>query len=1276
MALLEQENFNGETGPVLIENRLTSLNGNSWGKINAWQIDVNDLLANKATSESTTSGNKFPYAEIVLDPGTTDYIWEGQCRANNNTHTSTACAVTARIVSQGVGISAALFGGANGARGVALYKGVTKQGTDYLVDWANDTEYGIRLIVRDSATINEIDCEVWVDEGSGYVKRITQTITDSTIYGNNGRVGIRAVLNGTSNCGWDDLELNDFKIALSGTSTSSGAVSLQKEIAKALSGVSSNAGALTLDVQTLIRKTLTGLSTNAGVLVRTVSKQISLSGSSSNVGALSRKIVKQLIGASSSSGTVATSVVFDAKWSIEHLEASTSHGFPAVYVEVSNQTQPTGAFPTGTVYERKLLEIPRLQEVQLDSRFGVSGFQRVTLQVDNSGGALNSVDIQDAFVRMFFVDADGNIYKEFKGKVVDWTLSHTATINVEDIDALAFTEELPKRTLNDLVEAEKAADGTFANVVVADDLGKPIPIIFGRNVKVPLLYVKADETNREYDYIIGEGVGLNSNNFQEVFTAYRNEQALDSIEGTMAAATSTTLTLETADERPDSWYKYWWAEMLTGNAAGQITDVTAYDSATNKLTVTAWGVTPTSGTYRLREWRFYGGSQVSPYAGYSFIRFKKRLGTVGRTDNLYADVNGFQDEVNRARAVESILSNASWGLGLTVDSASFTTAASAMTAISGLTCEGAILSQTTAIDIFTKLLSFRDMVLSKDDSIKISVDAAKTSTFNFGLGDETGYSNILNASPAINYVHPDQKVKDLKVRYRKNYKENDTYLHEFTRSSSANGVDDTLDLPFVYDHTTADNALDYKRKRLATAIKNLSLDIGQDGGNAKRGDLVTVDIPSLGVSSDWEVVGSNVTPAGSNSLSLVPYSATPYAYTSFTSEGGTLPVDESFDITPDYSTTLPDPVSSVIVTAGFTTQPNSKVGFMDVSWTPPNDGNYSGAEVLIKVNGEPASSYITVGTGFENFRVNTVEIGESYDVLVTSLNITGELKGIGTEDLNTLIPGDTTNPNAPTGLSFVGSMLGELTWEFTASTSTDVQKYEYQIDDASSFSTPVFSGEVVDLQIKYSGDLSGGLASGVTRWARVRTVDKSGNTSAWTTGVSGVTAGVNSGDIGNDQINSQHYANLSIDSAHIGDAQITEAKIANLAVTEAKIQNAAIKTAKIDDLQVVNLKIGDSSIDEDKRITVFSDTFDTGGTFTLNANTKSTFSNTEVHNLGEKTITVTQMSFNTAFTNGTVDTVYIETNSTTQTKVQFEICNTGNIGTLNNVTAGGEVYYW
>ncbi|HVY54747.1 MAG TPA: hypothetical protein VHC46_03230, partial [Thermodesulfobacteriota bacterium] len=216
---------------------------------------------------------------------------------------------------------------------------------------------------------------------------------------------------------------------------------------------------------------------------------------------------------------------------------------------MDNTTLPGGAFPEGSYYERRLLEVPRLDEAELDSRFGISGFQRVTLTVDNSDGLLSGLNVQDSYVRMFFVDAEGEVYREFKGKVTEWTLSHRCVLSAEDVDAIAITQDLPRRTVNTLVEAEKTADANFEDVVVANDLGNPITVVFGRAVKVPLLYVKADETNREYDYVIGEGEGLGGNNFQDVFTVYRNDQALDDIEGNAQSGSSASaLKLESGDQ--------------------------------------------------------------------------------------------------------------------------------------------------------------------------------------------------------------------------------------------------------------------------------------------------------------------------------------------------------------------------------------------------------------------------------------------------------------------------------------------------------------------------------------------------------------------------------------------------------------------------------------------------------------------------------------------------------------------------------------------------------
>lgn len=950
---------------------------------------------------------------------------------------------------------------------------------------------------------------------------------------------------------------------------------------------------------------------------------------------------------------------YNFRWSIDFLEAGSDHGYPTVYAEVKSSEMPSGAFPEGTFFERRLLEMPRLEEAEFGERFGITGFQRVTLALDNSDGLISSLDLTDAYVRLFFVSEAGDV-REWKGRVTEWTLSHRCTVSVEDMDAVALTEELPRRTLNDIVEAEKEADSGFDEVVIANDLGRPVPVIFGRSVKVPLLYIKADEAEREYDYIIGEGEGLGGGNFTEVFTVYREDQALDDIEGDAASATSTTLTLEAGDRRPDGWYRYWWVEITAGTGAGQIRHVTAYDSANNRITVdSAWSVTPNSSSdYRLREWRFFDGSQASPYDGLAFVRFKKRLGTSGSTDAVYADVNGLAAETNVVRAVESILSNQVWGLGLDIDSSSFDTAAG-LPEIGDMLCEGAITDNTIITDILNGsgesqgLLSFRDMVLSKADAVTIAVDGPKSSAHSFGLGDETGWNNILTGSPEVTHLHSGERVKNLKVRYRKNNKESDLYLHELERQSGAGGVDRALTLPFVHGHETADRWLDYRRKRLAAAVRRMAIETGQEGGSVRRGERVTVSVPTLGLEGGaWEIAATSSTPAGSNSLALVPYSPAPYTYVPVTDEGGELPSDESFDIAPNYEKTPPDPVSGLTVSgSAVLSETGSRSGALNITWTPPNDGNYLDAEVFVKKTSEGTSLYRSRGFGFDSLRVDGLEANVNYDVLVESRNQYG-LKGL----VSTVSTGNATGTvtSAPSPPATPTVDRSGRAWVFRVDPNPSSEKISHYVwEVATSAGATQETYDKAGTQVSFS---RGSLTSGSYK-ARVKAVNIYGQESAF----------------------SAYSPAPSMEQwgqSHLGNSSVGVDQIQNLAVSSAKIQNAAIQTAKIGDLQVTTLKIGNDSVNENKRIDVFNGFQGvTLGNVEPNRVIKGTLG--IPHGLSKKPMVAVRF---TAASVNSSDRLHgslaLDAVGTSSFTVRWQVGNHGGLGTLNAGTATIEWWYW
>jgi hypothetical protein len=1113
VAFVAQDTFSDSNG-TLLQNH-TSDSGHDWIKRDHTSIDDDFEIQGNECRWNASAAKFVDGYHLDLEPSGDEYEVEVRAKHSHNSGNNDRFQLNVRFDPDPAPRTYYRMEWRSNNNSFSISRNVAGTGATLASTTLTGFDVGTYYKLKFYTKIDEngdVVLEGYVDDG--LILSVVDDSVDKLTW--RGRVGFSAGSSGNDRTvTWDDFELRVLVVA------------------QALVGTSSNAGSLATNIITYVLQSLFDTSSNSGVLATFVNKIQALAGAATNAGALAKKALKAIAGTSADTGELAADDLFSARWSLEHLEARLDYGFPAVYVEVNDSAIPSGAFPEGVFFERRILEVPRLEEVELDSRFGISGFQRTTLILDNSDSFFNAKDMQGMYIRMCFVDDAGTICRVFNGQVVDWTLSHRCTLNLEDVDAIAITQDLPRRTVNTLIEAEKAADANFENVVIANDLGNPMPVIFGRAVKVPLLYVKADGANREYDYVIGEGKGLNGNNFQDVFTVYRNDQALDEINGNAQSGSSASaLKLESGDQRPDSWYKYWWVKITSGPGAGDIRHVAAYNSATNIITPNSnfSAALTTSSVYKLTEWRFYDGSQASPYNGFAFIRFKKRMGVSGSTDPIYADVNGFGDETNVVRAVQSLLSNPDWGLGLDVDTVSFD-AAAGISAVSTMLCEGAITETAAAVDVLNELLGFRDMVLSKYVEIRISVDQAKTPAHNFGLGDETRWNNILIASPVVLHIHPNEKVKNLKVRYRKNFGEGDVYQYELERQSSLNGVDRTLNLPFVYDHSTADRWLDYKRKRFAAAVKRMSLEVGQDGRDAARGELVAVSVPSLGMNAqEWEVTGSGVTPAGANSLSLVPYSATPYTYVPVTSEGGTLPVDELFDIPPDYTQSIPDPVSGVSVTmsmgiVGFTAHP-----FALITWTPPED-NYGGAVVSVKLHSEATTLFRAVGTYTTSARIEGLIPGQLYDFLIESLNVTGEFKGIGVTVNNSgagyIAGGDSTAPGTWTHNLDGEAKHGILSWWWDKHPASDVSHYEYEIYSATSGGSILPGGKGIvphsgksntQPRVEYKRQ-SGNLTSSLVGALRVRAIDHSGNpndeTSGWTARFGLSTGAVVRDDIGN-----------------------------------------------------------------------------------------------------------------------------------------------------------------
>lgn len=420
-------------------------------------------------------------------------------------------------------------------------------------------------------------------------------------------------------------------------------------------------------------------------------------------------------------------------------------------------------------------------------------------------------------------------------------------------------------------------------------------------------------------------------------------------------------------------------------------------------------------------------------------------------------------------------------------------------------------------------------------AIGIKVDQAKTSIASFGLGD--GYHENIIEQRGIEETPLDELVKDLVVNYQPNYSKSgqERFEQKITRSVHAQGNVQEINLPFVFSPDTADRIADFRRKRIKSFAKQLSITVGLDAeppqtaefgglpvilGSEElgsdnvvvlKGERVEVLIPTLGLTSgsanaDWEVIGADRGVANTG-LRLMRYDANTYTYEPLAG----LPADP-VGIPADLSLTDPDPVTALAVTTGFA----NDAAFADLTWTLPEDVAVLG-RVFVRVNG--TQTWQVAGEGVTSFRVDDLTPGLAYDFMVLAVSEFGRTSGAfepGSIVVNQLMPGDTTPPATPTGLSG-SSKFGKLIWTWNESAEADFDFYEIEIYTASTGGTLVETDKIKGARYEIEIQ-TGDLTSTLTRWAQVRAVDKSGNQSSFTSRVSASTGSILQDDITNNEI--------------------------------------------------------------------------------------------------------------------------------------------------------------
>lgn len=405
-----------------------------------------------------------------------------------------------------------------------------------------------------------------------------------------------------------------------------------------------------------------------------------------------------------------------------------------------------------------------------------------------------------------------------------------------------------------------------------------------------------------------------------------------------------------------------------------------------------------------------------------------------------------------------------------------------------------------------------------------------------------------------------------------------------------NGVESALDLALPLT-TSASMAQRLAKMTLFRGREQMTLsgDFGLEAFEVECGDIIALNMDRYGFSAkEFEVVGwkfRNDGDAGDLRVGLTLRETSSAAF-SWTAEESDITANDS---------TLTDPTASLNIASlttsggGRTTTDGTFINSVIVSWTAPTNKFITHYDVEWKAVAD--SNYAATTTTETSIELSPLVDGVQYIIRVRAVAVNGRRGDFVTATFTG--GGDTTAPALPTAISATGGFK-YITVEWTNPADSDlnfVEIYENTTNTSTGATKVGISG----------GDsfTRTNLGLNLTRYYFLRSVDYSGNTSAFTSGVSGTTtylddpdfengvrqifidAGLDiiqpvsslpaSGDFTNQQVflttDSKLYywdgSAWQVVAADVGAGTITATEIADNAISTPKLAANAVTATKI-----------------------------------------------------------------------------------------------------------------
>lgn len=575
----------------------------------------------------------------------------------------------------------------------------------------------------------------------------------------------------------------------------------------------------------------------------------------------------------------------------------------------------------------------------------------------------------------------------------------------------------------------------------------------------------------------------------------------------------------------DAWEMWYVGENIGSNqydllvGKGSFTNITAY-----RMTVgdTLFIIPP--GEYTVN---------TTAYPGYTVLRFTvKPVDFGGSYDRRFVAADGLSSERNGATAIKSLLSDSTWGLGLSVNAASFTQAASDWDAVGGLYVDMAITEQRPALDWINEIAIMRGLWPDKNSSGEWTLSVMKSQSalkaiLGHGIGQQRG--GVVDFG-GLTHTPLSEAIKSLVVKYRYNQFQQEYTLMTAARTPFSYGKERTIESLAIRDRTTGDKTACFLAKRLQYGDQSIACSGDLSCRQLRPGDLFQYEALAPVFTKIFMVQGlRRDIIEGKTSLDGVGWDANIFTYDALT-----LPAEPS-DTTPtDYTRSTPTAASSLSVTASGveTNDQGVKSAYMVLQYTVPDE---PWAVTLVKYTKDGETLWTALsgenGNGVKTTKIPGLVGSQIYDLRVVRANAFNPTLAATADLANQTAPGDTTAPSDPTAITVrqAGARVVEITITATPPSDWGTTIFYRNTTNNSGTATEIGRGKT-----KRWTDQEPSYGTTYYYWAKV--ADASGNLSGFSP-------------------SSGHSITISqIVTADVGTGAIATGNVAGTAITTAKRQ--------------------------------------------------------------------------------------------------------------------------